>query len=114
MLEEDLLFAATADLASALEAVPPELHVVQRGSRRLALLRGTRSALDAFIKEARLSPVIEVSPELLEQLVPGERLFIEAWAQNLRQPTRQRRGDGLAWDAPGFEPPDPPGATCAR
>ena len=113
MLEEDLVFGATAAVASALDAVPSELHVVQRGSRRLALLRGTRSALDAFIKRAGLKTVVEASPELLELLEPGERLFLNGWLQNRRRPVRQRRGEGLGWDAPGFEPPDPLGAHRA-
>jgi hypothetical protein len=36
----------------------------------------------------------------------SEALFANAW--HSRQTTaKQRRGEGLDWDAPGFEPPDP-------
>jgi hypothetical protein len=41
----------------------------------------------------------------LEELDEGARLFVRAW---MHRPSRkaERRGEGLPWDAPGFEPPD--------
>ncbi|GAB2791018.1 hypothetical protein GCM10027199_78860 [Amycolatopsis magusensis] len=43
----------------------------------------------------------------LEELDEGARMFVAAWR---RRPIRKphRVGEGLPWDAPGFEPPDRP------
>jgi hypothetical protein len=42
---------------------------------------------------------------VLDDLDEGARLFVRAWQE---RPLRkaERRGEGLSWDAPGFEPPD--------
>lgn len=42
----------------------------------------------------------------LRGLGGNQRLFAEAWSE-ARKPKR-RVGDGLSWDAPGRNPPDPP------
>jgi hypothetical protein len=43
----------------------------------------------------------------VDDLDEGARLFVSAW---LESPTvkANRPGDGLSWDAPGFEPPGRP------
>jgi hypothetical protein len=43
------------------------------------------------------------TPEALAALDEGERLFAAGWAAG-RAP-KERPGDGLPWDAPGFEAP---------
>lgn len=40
-------------------------------------------------------------------LTPAERLFVDAWRARLDEGTKVRPGDGLSWDATGFQPPDP-------
>jgi xanthine dehydrogenase molybdopterin-binding subunit B len=40
-------------------------------------------------------------------LSEAETLFVDAWRSRLDRPAKVRPGDGLPWDAPGFEPPDP-------
>jgi hypothetical protein len=45
---------------------------------------------------------------LVERLDEGEALFVTAWASRMTGPQKQRGGEGLPWDASGFEPPDPP------
>jgi hypothetical protein len=47
-------------------------------------------------------------PGLVERLDEGEALFVTAWASRMTGPEKRRRGEGLPWDASGFEPPDPP------
>jgi hypothetical protein len=43
----------------------------------------------------------------IEELDEGARLFVKAWRE--RVPSKPHRpGEGLPWDAPGFEPPGPP------
>lgn len=39
-------------------------------------------------------------------LSDAERVWVDAWGQ--RGEPKERPGEGLSWDAPGFEPPDPP------
>ena len=36
-----------------------------------------------------------------------QMLFVDAWRTRLDEPAKQRPGDEMPWDAPGFEPPDP-------
>ena len=45
---------------------------------------------------------------MIEELDEQEALFVAAWTNRITGPEKQRRGDGLPWDAPGFEPPDAP------
>ncbi len=50
----------------------------------------------------------ELDPEVSETLDENEALFAAAWTSRMTGPPKQRRGEGLSWDAPGFLPPDPP------
>jgi hypothetical protein len=38
-----------------------------------------------------------------EELDEQEALFVAAWTNGMTGPEKQRRGEGLPWDAPGFE-----------
>jgi hypothetical protein len=73
---------------------------------RLALLRLapglTPPDLDGVAYLRRLAADVPLPDDLTDD----ERLFVEAW--RLRFAPKQRPGEGLAWDAPGFEPPDLP------
>jgi len=46
--------------------------------------------------------------DIIEELDEQEALFVAAWTSRITGPEKQRRGEGLPWDAPGFEPPDLP------
>jgi len=50
----------------------------------------------------------DVAPEILEGLDETEALFVQAWSKRKGESKTQRRGEGLDWDAGGFEPPDLP------
>ena len=39
-------------------------------------------------------------------LTEGERLFAEGWLERQSRGPKERKGEGLPWDAPGFQPPD--------
>jgi hypothetical protein len=42
-------------------------------------------------------------------LTTGESLFVAGWRRRIQEAqTKQRPGDTLPWDAPGFTPPDAP------
>ena len=46
--------------------------------------------------------------EAIESLTAEEALFAEGWNLRRAQPPKERPGEGLGWDAKGFEPPDSP------
>jgi hypothetical protein len=81
------------------------------------VLRATEADLPAISRAAQLvivrreggDPELYGDRSVLDDLDAGARLFVEAW---MTAPLAKgaRPGDGLAWDAEGFEPPDgPPG-----
>jgi hypothetical protein len=85
-------------VASVTQVFPPRLALVQAGP-------------DAMTRVVRIHGVLHVldgpARKLPADLTPAERIFAAAW--QARQQPKTRAGDGLPWDAPGFEPPGPPG-----
>ena len=78
-------------------ALPPRLLVVRLAADDLAALQGIGG-----IAVVAADPVgLKVTPALNE----AERLFAAGWAARGLK-SGPRAGDGLAWDTPGFEPPD--------
>ena len=91
--------------------------VVAAAPPHVTVLRATEADLSAIVREARLVVVrredgpaeLHGDRSALDELDAGARLFVEAW---MTAPVAKGRrpGEGLAWDAAGFEPPDgPPG-----
>lgn len=93
--EEALI--GVARLVNVTQRLPPRLAIVEGGIDQLAAVHGIPSIIAMFE-----GPVPEA---MLRQLNPPERLFAEAWAES-RRPKSDRRGEGLLWDAEGFEPPN--------
>jgi len=84
-------------VANVTQVSPPRLALVQAGPdarTRIARIQGVLHVLD---DSARTLPA---------DLTPAERIFAGAW--QARQQPKTRTGEGLPWDAPGFEPPDRP------
>jgi hypothetical protein len=90
-------------------------RVVARAHARVAVLRATEAELDEIGRRARYAlartadgGTRAVGDEgVLRELDEGARLFVQAWRQRpVVKP--DRRGEGQAWDAPGFEPPGRP------
>jgi hypothetical protein len=48
----------------------------------------------------------DVPADVYNRLSAQERLFVDAW--RLRRFAKERPGDHLPWDAPGYQPPDSP------
>lgn len=90
------------------EALTESLRVTQIASPRLAIVEAPEAVLrsiQAVTAVAGPGEALEVGAALTEQ----ERLFADAWSQRTGEaPGQGRAGEGLAWDAPGFAPPDPP------
>lgn len=85
--------------------VPP--HVV--------VLRAPTEDLPAIARRARLAMArasdgsihILGDEAVVNELDDAARLFIRAWRERPAEKS-DRPGEGLAWDHPGFQPPDQP------
>ncbi len=105
----NVLVIAHEDRAEAILAESGRVaRIVQRLPPRLAIVDATPEALVALKGMQGVLAVCEGSiPEsLLGELQPVERIFADAWVASQRA-KRDRPGEGLPWDAKGFEPPDP-------
>jgi len=79
------------------------VFVVEGGQSELAKLRA--------ISGVTIIAGGDAPPGVLEKLDEGEKLFVAAWSSRSKEAgSKQRRGEGLSWDAPGFTPPDAPAA----
>ena len=98
------------DDSDALERLSSRYAISQVASPRVVVVRRPQSEADSALQaRPEVVAVEQVSPEVVAELSDTEALFVAAWAQRTRElDTKQRAGDGLSWDHPGFEPPDPP------
>jgi hypothetical protein len=106
--QEVLAVITDAEGEQALRHLANGLRITQRVSPRVALVTGP----EAGIRKLAATSGIEIvdrnlSVDALERLDQTEALFAKAWRQRTADAAEVRRGDGLAWDAPGYEPPDP-------
>ena len=83
--------------ANVTQVFPPRLALVRPGPDARTHIAGIQGVLHVLDDPARKLP---------PDLTPAERTFAAAW--QARQQPRTRPGEGLPWDAPGFEPPDQP------
>jgi hypothetical protein len=86
-------------------AVPDDVRVVQQMPPRLAIVSADEAGIRALEAAPGVSAVFagDVPPEALERLDVVGRAFATGW--NERRRPKDRIGDGLAWDTPGFEAP---------
>lgn len=104
VLADDAADAALAELRSY-------GRVTQVASRRLVVLESEEDpAVLGSLPGVVVSTASELPVEVASGLDEGEALFASAWSSRMRQETKTRPGEGLSWDAPGFQPPDPPPA----
>jgi hypothetical protein len=87
------------------EALPRGAHVTQRLPPRLAIVLAGEDELRALERNPHVSHVFrsEIANDDLARLDERERLFAAGW--NQRREPKHRRGEGLSWDAAGFDPP---------
>lgn len=86
-------------------SVPPRVVVLAAGPDALPDI----ARLARFAMARTSAGVVEALGDetVLDELDEGARVFVEAWrTRPLEKPDRP--GEGLPWDASGFEPPDPP------
>jgi len=87
------------------DAVPPETQVLQRLPPRLAIVAADEDGIRAMECSPAISAVFaeDVPAKALEQFDVVTRAFAAGW--NERRRPKERRGEGLSWDSPGFEAP---------
>lgn len=86
--------------AAVLHAASPRVVVVNANLEEAATLRSLPGVTGVFDRN--------VPSDVLESLEEGEALFVAAWESRQEGREKVRPGEGLPWDASGFEPPDRP------
>jgi len=95
------------DSAAALARIGALGRVEQVLPPRLAIVRAEREVVPLLMRtDGVLEVVSDTTTPDSGAWTDGERLFIDAWVA--RRADKQRPGEGLHWDAPGFLPPDRP------
>jgi len=91
--------------AALQDAVPTHAQILQRLPPRLAIVAADEDGLRAIERSPAVHSVFagEVPPEALERFDQVTRAFAKGW--NERRRPKERLGEGLSWDAPGFEAP---------
>ena len=102
LLDKDSPADVLSGQAAIVHSVSPRLFVIRSGP-------ATRAELAALTGVAAITDC-ELPQEYQQILNPQEMLFATAFAAS--GTSKQRVGEGLPWDAPGFEPPDPPADTA--
>jgi hypothetical protein len=99
------LLVVAADVGRVLDRLGRPVTLVQHQPPRLAVVEADDAAGAALRSVPEVMGVGEpdLPDDVRAELTDTERLFADAWVLG-RQP-KTRPGDGLAWDAPGFEPP---------
>jgi hypothetical protein len=107
--EEAIVVLREHDVAGTRAAIARETEILQSISQRVFVVRGTPEVLGRLsnMENVAASSASALAPAEMRGLSAAERQWAEAW--NLRRAKKKSRpGEGLAWDAPGFSPPDRP------
>jgi hypothetical protein len=106
MREEALVVVAdTRDADDIWDQLRRQVRVTQALLPRLALVALDEAAAAALAEVPGIT-VHRARPPGMADLREDEKLFVAAWVTRLR--SKDRPGDGLSWDAPGYHPPDMP------
>lgn len=91
--------------ATVEDALPPAVRILQRMPPRLAIVAADAEGIRALEHLPEISAVHTqaVPAEVLERFDQAARLFAAGW--NERRRPKERIGEGLPWDAPGFQAP---------
>ena len=103
--EPEQLVVITGQLPDeAVNRLRERFRVTQSASPRVFLGRGQPDRGWPPPPGVHVFATPDIPDEILRALDRAESLFVAAWRLRMRGP-KQRRGDRLDWDAPGFEPP---------
>jgi hypothetical protein len=88
-----------------LNSLRERYEVTQSVSNRVFLVRGQPSLSGPAPEGLHTFSKADIPDEILRSLDQRESIFVEAWRLRLQEPAKKRLGEGLDWDASGFEPP---------
>ena len=102
---EVLVVLDAAGAERTAQAVGRHVRVVQQLPPRVLVATGTVPSIAEVSALPGVSAVVtrSSSAPMPAGLTAEERLFVGAWRS--RQRPKQRPGEGLKWDAPGYTPP---------
>jgi hypothetical protein len=109
--QQELLVVLERDrAATTLDELRARERVVHVASLRVVVIVTDAEPDDAVRGLAGVEGAFRetIPPSVMSSLDEGETLFTNAWLSRQQEVPKPRRGEGLSWDAPGYEPPDPP------
>ena len=103
-MQDELLVIFSSAAPGAAETLAAKATVLQQAGDRVFLVAGTDA--ESLRNAPGVAFAAEVPPpnEAIEGLTEEEQLFVDAWLLRRTQ-TKSREGEGLDWDAEGFEQP---------
>jgi hypothetical protein len=108
--KREVLVVLDQDAApEAMQAVRTHGAVTQILAPALVLVSPANAAWFSGLPGVRFVLEDEVPEAVRNDLDASERILVDAW--EARRRPKRRRGEGAAWDAPGFLPPDVPPET---
>lgn len=108
-MPERLVLLSAQDAPKELAALQERYRVSSVLPPKLAVMDLDDSEAEAVRHRAGIEALISGPAESLPaSLNDTEQLFAHAWLLRQQTTGKQRPGDGLAWDAEGFSPPDLP------
>lgn len=81
-------------------------RVTQSVSNRVFLVRGQPSEGWPALEGLYTFSTADIPDWILSSLDQRESIFVAAWRLRLQMPAKKRTGEGLDWDAPGFQVPN--------
>ncbi len=102
-----LVIAAGREASSVREDLATMGAVSMVLSPRVLVVEGDRDFAAAITEMpgVELATTEPVPQGVVDRLTEVEAAQVAAWNSRLRQDKKVRPGDGLSWDAEGFEPP---------
>ena len=104
---EWLVYLEKENAEETLAELRTQFSVAQIGSRQLVILRGSAAQKEQLKAVGGVQEVFEgsVPLDLSDGLDLTETLFIQAWSLRQQVVPKTRPGQGLDWDAEGFDAP---------
>lgn len=104
---EVLVYLQEEGAERALERLRTHFTITQMASRQLAVVRVAPGQEGQIQSVEGVQGVFEhaIPENLFTHLNFNESLFVKAWNLRQQEGFKERPGDGLDWDAEGFEPP---------
>ena len=101
-------FLILMDGDTGVEALAGRAKVVHSGSSRLHIIRPHSATMAELASIPGIVALTAGKLPLEHQQTLNQQEALFAAAFGSRRTPKDRVGEGLPWDAPGFEPPDPP------